>query len=426
MALPKAGLSFEWSPLTLSGEPGKVTSPKYVIPHTIAGSKMAGRVAGDSARQDLSLSPLSLSLEVSKPGFLDDIGLCGSEVCKKQLNFGVTGGYQLGGMGAWKAALFAEYDHPIAEETSVVVRAQTGIRIFSGREFSYAAMDYADLSGVKWESALMVGLRTLFYGIPVSLRAGVVAGPGADLAPGFRAEGGVAAVVTLSVDDVVKPVMESMRDKVGPVDVAPSAEPTDEAKCKAAADALTLNVGALAAAVAKCAGSALPVFEAMAAKLKAFTLNASNLDTYRSHLLQFAEGIRSAGGSRLTPSETTAKAKALASLYVPLLDEMKKSPSKTYFDTAIEALKYTYIDLLKETPPDADIKEKADGILRSLLALAIKDGGFLPNVLDELVKIGAGSGWLKSHKQDLLDAAKKITSKAERTQIVNLINTKLK
>ncbi len=428
MGLPRVGFS-------LKTETGKrVSSPELRLPASIAGTPLAKRLAKDNPPLGLSLSSDSVGLDISKPGVLDDVGLCSSEGCKR-FNVGVAGSYHLGDTGGGSLALFAEQDFPLGGKASLVFRAQAGARFISGEAYSYTAMDKVALSGVKWDSSLSARFRILLAGLPVSLGLGVSAGPGVDLAPGFRAEGGAALMAILSVDDVVGPIAElaGWKAETAGATEAPSTtarEPTRDA-CRETADGFQLGPNALSEAVAKCSGSALPVFEAMVARLQNFKLVATdpaNYKEFRRYLKQFAEGISSGvAASKLTTPEATRMMMALAGFYKPLLLDMAGTPARhqDFLAASLEALGYPYIPLLKNGV--AEVKGNADIILIRLLQVAadIDRGAYLPNVLQKLVEISNGSAWLRSHKQDLMTAADKIDEKKLKSEIKNKINSSL-
>lgn len=418
----KIGFSGGW-------EPGvTTTSPKYSIPSTIAGSKMAERGVNDSAKQDISPTPYSLSLHFSKQGLADDIGLCSNELCKK-LDIGVTGGYQFGGIGAWKMALFAEHDFStdsLIKDSSVVIHAQIEGKILSGREYSYSALDTVDLFGFNKSAALMVGPRFKLGSVPISCKAGVVVNSGADLAPGFHSDGGMAFMATCGVDDVVAPAA-----KLAGYEMNTTLSKTDD--CQDAAAGLQLGPNTLSAAVAKCKDSALPVFEAMAKRITEFKVvigDPANLKEYGLYLKQFSEGIASAvAASKLTDADAVGMMKQLAKFHRPLLAELFIDPTRheQALEAGLTALHYPILPLLKIDPADAAIKKSADEVLSLILESAQHEGkAFLPNVLNQLITIGKDSAWLKSHKHDLLDAAKTLPRGADRTAIELSLQTTFK
>lgn len=406
------------------GSSPTVTAPEWLAPDTIKGSPLANRLKTDNPAQNPSLSPAVVSAEVEVPGAPAELGGCKSVICQN-VDVGARVGYRFG-LGSIPFSAYAQYRHRVSSNLSIVGRGSIGGEGMWGNVPSAKDMGTVSISGTPFQASAGIGAAFTYQNFPLLAMMSVQGQSAADLGHGFMADGGTAVFVTLAGGTTV-----FEKPKVSPP--LPPAPLTDEAKCKAAADALTLSAGALNAAVAQCAGSALPVFEAMAAKLKAFKIvagDAANHTEYRALLKQFAEGIASgAKTKKLTEPEALTMMRELAKLSLPLIAEMFANPAnfKASLETALETLQYPILPLLKVNPSDAATQKIADDILSQTLECAKSEGkGFLPNVLDELVKIGAGYDWLKSHKPELLDAAKKVTPRTDRIKMEKSLKAALK
>lgn len=333
------------------------------------------------------------------------------------------------------ATLFAQYRIDASNKFSVPVRLLIGAEHFSGEAFSLPEAKKQSLSGTVWKAGASVGIESIaFQEYPVSLSfEGYVAPSGADLGHGYNVLTGVRGMVVFSIGKLFSDRSSSSPENPSapPPPAAVKAPPksTDAEKCTAAANELTLAEGALNAAVSQCTGSALPVFEAMAAKLKAFKLDdtPAGHKVYADHLAQFGRGIDDAlKAGKLTRPEAVAKMKELADFYKALLPKMFMVTINfnISLETALAAIQYPLIGLFREEPSNTVVKGIADKMLEDMLECAKAEGkSYLPNVLEKLIEIGAGSDWLKSHKQALLDATLNIADSKLRAKIIQSINS---
>lgn len=334
-----------------------------------------------------------------------------------------------GSLWAINTSLFAQYRINSADKLSVPVRLLLGFEHFSGEAFSFPEASKQSLSGTIFKTGASVGVEYLaFHEYPVSFSLeGYVAPSSADLGHGFNVPAGVSGMFVISAGKLFDSGSSSAAKRITKED-----NRTDN-DCAEAAAGLRFGKNALSDAAGKCKDSALPVFEAMAKLLNDFKLetgNAANLKEYRLSLKQFSEGISSAvKASKLTDAEAIAMMKQLVLLNKKLFSEIFSNPAnpKDSLEAGLTALRYPILPLLKAIPTDTEVKTNADDALTLILECAKNEGkDFLLNVLEGLVTMGTDSAWLKSHKKDLLDAAKKISVKADRTDIEKSIQKTFK
>lgn len=405
------------------GSASDATAPEWTAPDTIKGTPLAEKLKAANPAQSPDLSLASLSAEVEVPGALVQAGVCKSVICQN-VDLGARVGYRFG-LGSVPFSTYAQYRHSlhsIADNLSLVGRVSIGGEGMWGDVPSAKEMGSVHISATQFQAAAGVGAEFIYKKIPFLAMVTAQVNSGADLGHGFRAEGGLTGFVTLAGGYTL----------FGNEKTASRASSTDE-DCQDAAAGLQLGPNALSDAVAKCKDSALPVFEAMAKRITEFKVVAgdpANLKEYGLYLKQFAEGIASAvAASKLTDADAVGMMKRLVQFYRPLLSELFIDPTRQEqaLEAGLTALYYPTLPLLKIDPADAAIKKSADEVLNLILESARHEGkDFLPNVLNQLIEIGKDSAWLKSHKHDLLDAAKMLPKGAERTAIEKSLQTTFK
>lgn len=365
-----------------------------------------------------SPSYAKFSLEGEFRGILDYANICHTAVCKR-----VDAGIQVG-IGDWSLSALAQYRHPFAS-FSVLARTTIGAEWYSGDAKSRLEMGDVHISGAALAVTAGIGPEfMLANNVPLQVQLGVHYNPSTDMGHGFELAGGRQYMLSVSGGWNVFGSTHSTSA------ATPAASDED---CQDAAAGLQLGPNTLSAAVAKCKDSALPVFEAMAKRITEFKVvvgDPANLKEYGLYLKQFAEGIASAvAASKLTDADAVGMMKQLAKFHRPLLAELFIDPTRheQALEAGLMALHYPILPLLKIDPADAAIKKSADEVLNLILESAQHEGkAFLPNVLNQLITIGKDSAWLKSHKHDLLDAAKKLPRGADRTAIEKSLQTTFK
>lgn len=379
-----------------AGSSPSVVAPEWVAPDTIKGTPLANRLKADNPAQNPSLSPVVVSVEAEVAGAPVELGLCRSVVCQN-VDAGVRAGYRPG-LGSVPFSAYVQYRHALSPDLALVGRGAIGGEGMWGNVASAREMGSVAISGTPFQASLGIGAETAYQKYPLLAMVSLQRNSGADLGNGFNAKEGLTVFVTLAGGFRV---FEEEKTSVHPAN-----EPTDDT---------------------------LPALGAMAARLKAFKIvvgDGASLSTYRSLLKQFAEGIASAAKTgKLAEADALAMMRDLAKLSLPLIEKMFVNPAnaKASLEAALEALHYPILPLLKANPSDAATQKIADDILNQTLECATAEGKrFLPNVLEELATIGAGSSWLKSHKKELLEAAKKVTPNTERSKIEKSLKAALK
>lgn len=417
MALPE----IKASAVVSVGSSSEDSAPGWTGPDTL-GPEMVKKLQAANPPQGVTRSSFVLSGEATVPGALKELGACDGAICEK-VDLGVRVGYRFG-LGSVPFAAHIQYNQPTPWDFSVIGRVSVGGEFISGDVPSAKEMEKVHISATQFQASAGVGAEFIYKKIPLLAMLTVQGNSGTDLGHGFSAEGGPTVFLSLAGG-------YTLFAKEGTKSRSSSTNPDDA--CKEAAAEVQLYQNNFDAAVGKCKDSALPVFEAMDKKLSEFKLSASdptNHNEFFKYIRQFSDGIDSAEeAKKLSAPEAIVMKKKLVGHYAQLLANMfsVQSNYKNSLQTALRALNYPIFELLNEKPADADIKKNADAILNDILECAQAEGkAYLPNVLEQLVEKGKGSAWLKTHKKDLLDAAKKIPKGIVRTDIEKSINKTFK